>query len=210
MRKPRDGENTKEIVIAAARQVFAKRGFEGTSLAMISKECGISDGLILHHFQSKKNLYQAVLENLAQEYATNFIQSKETSSSPQELMQKTLMSTFDYWKQDTTYQRISLWSYLEGQNELVEKEAAFTAGMYQEVKRLQDQGFIDSRFSPIFLLTMVIGPIHFWLRYREQFQKAIHFDESTEELDQLFINQLIQLVMEMARNSIGSDLNKKE
>jgi AcrR family transcriptional regulator len=210
MRKPRDGQNTRETVIAAARKIFAARGFEGASLAMISKECGISDGLILHHFQSKKNLYQAVLEDLAQEYTSNLVQSKEASSSPQELMQKTLLATFDYWKQDTTYQRISLWSYLEGQNELVEKEAAFTAGMYQEVKRLQDQGFIDTRFSPIFLLTMVIGPIHSWLRNREQFQKAIHFEETTEELDQLFINQLIQLVMEIARKPVESDSIKKE
>jgi AcrR family transcriptional regulator len=34
--------------------MFAEHGFAGTSLTNISQVCGISEGLILHHFQSKK------------------------------------------------------------------------------------------------------------------------------------------------------------
>ena len=61
MRKPRDGEDTRERVLAAAGELFAECGFAGTSLAAISKRCGISDGLILHHFQTKEALYRQVL-----------------------------------------------------------------------------------------------------------------------------------------------------
>ena len=68
MRKERDGASTKTVVLKAARQAFAARGFAGTSLAMISQACGISDGLILHHFKSKENLYRMVQEDLAAEY----------------------------------------------------------------------------------------------------------------------------------------------
>lgn len=202
MRKPRDGDDTKQRVRSAAQELFAAKGFSGTSLAEISQRCGISDGLILHHFQSKKNLYRKVLENLAEQYTQNLVQATEAANSPQELMRKTLTASFDFWRQDETYQRISLWAYLEGQTELAEKEAHLTAGLFQEVSRLQDQGVIDNRFSPVVILTFVIGPIHFWQRYREQFKIILNLPQTSDELDQLFLGQLIQLVMEMSRKTL--------
>jgi AcrR family transcriptional regulator len=201
LRKQRDGEDTKQRVLSTAQELFAAKGFSGTSLADISQRCGISDGLILHHYQSKKNLYRQVLENLAEQYTQNLIQAKESATSPQEMMQHTLTASFNFWKQDSTYQRISLWSYLEGQTELAEKEALLTAGLFQEVRRLQEQGIIDTRFSPVVFLTMIIGPIHFWIRYREQFRTILGLTETSDELDQLFLGQLIQLVMEMSRKT---------
>ncbi|MBN2146980.1 MAG: TetR/AcrR family transcriptional regulator [Anaerolineales bacterium] len=198
MRKPRDGDDTKQRVLLAAQALFAAKGFSGTSLADISRRCGISDGLILHHFQSKKNLYRQVLENLAEQYTRHLVRVRESATSPQEMMQQTLTASFDFWRQDSTYQRISLWAYLEGQTELAEKEAYLTAGLFQEVQRLQDQGIIDNRFSPVVILTLVIGPIHFWLRYREQFKVILNLSETSEALDQLFLGQLIQLVMEIS------------
>jgi AcrR family transcriptional regulator len=201
MRKQRDGEDTKQRVLSAAQELFAAKGFAGTSLADISHHCGISDGLILHHFQSKKNLYRQVLENLAGQYTQNLVQAKESATSPQKMIQQTLAASFNFWKQDSTYQRISLWAYLEGHTILAEKEALLTAGLFQEVKRLQEQGILDNRFSPVIFLTMVIGPIHFWLRYREQFKAILNLPEDLDELDQLFLGQLIQLIMEMSHKT---------
>jgi len=201
MRKQRDGDDTKQRVLSAAQRLFAEKGFSGTSLSEISQHCGISDGLILHHYQSKKNLYRRVLENLAEQYTQNLVQAKESATSPQEMIQQTLTASFDFWKEDSTYQRISLWAYLEGKTELAEKEAYLTTGLFQEVKRLQQQGLVDDRFSPVVFLTLVIGPIHFWLRYREQFRTILNLPESSDELDQLFLGQLTRLVMEMSRKT---------
>jgi AcrR family transcriptional regulator len=199
MRKQRDGEDTKRRVLSAAQALFAEKGFSGTSLGDISLRCGISDGLILHHFHSKKNLYHQVQENLAEQYTQVLVQAKEATTSPLEMMQRTLAASFNFWKQDSAYQRISLWAYLEGQTEFSEKEASLTAGLAQVVKQLQNQGFLDDRFSPVVVLTLIIGPIHFWLRYRDQFKRALHLDEASDDLDQLFLDQLIQLITEMSR-----------
>jgi AcrR family transcriptional regulator len=195
LRKPRDGQDTRQRVLAAAQELFAAKGFAGTSLADITQKCGISDGLILHHFQSKKNLYRQVLENLAEQYTQSLLQAKEAATSPAEMMQQTLAASFNFWKQDAAYQRISLWAYLEGQTEFAEKEAALTAGLVREVKNLQEQGLLDNRFSPMVFLTLIIGPIHFWLRYREQFKAILNLSETSDDLDQLFFGQLIQLVI---------------
>ena len=200
MRKQRDGEDTRERVLASARQLFAEKGFNGTSLANISKDCGISDGLILHHFKNKKNLYQAVLEQSAEEYTKVFVTVRESAGSPQEMMQAAMTAAFNFWKEDSTYQRLSLWSHLEGQNTFSDKEAQFTAGMAQMVGQLQQQGLMADQISPVVLMTMVIGPIHFWLRYREQFKESLQMEGSIDELDEMFIGQLVQIISLLGKN----------
>ena len=96
MRKQRDGGDTKQRVLSAAQELFAAKGFSGTSLADISQRCGISDGLIIHHFQSKKNLYRQVLENLAEQYTQVLVGAKEAATSPLEMMQQTLTISFNF------------------------------------------------------------------------------------------------------------------
>ena len=201
MRKQRDGEDTRERVLAAAGELFAQRGFAGTSLALISKNCGISDGLILHHFQTKENLYRQVLELLAGRYTHALVQARKSAGSPAEVMQQTLAASFNFWKHDTAYQRISLWASLEGRTQLADQEAALTADLVREVQDLQSQGLIDDRFTPMVFLTLIIGPIHFWLRYRDQFKTILNLSDPPDALDELFLEQLTGLVKEMSQKS---------
>lgn len=197
MRKQRDGDETKERVLSAAQKLFADKGFSGTSLAMISQECGISEGLILHHYQSKKNLYRQVLESLADSYAQELAAVTQSSGNLEEMLQQSLFALFEFWKRDSIYDRISLWAYLEKQEELVNKEAEITAGLARAVEELQKMGVIDSSVHPIVFLTTVIGPIHFWNRYREQYQATLNLSGALDELDHLFINQFTGLVNKM-------------
>ena len=199
MRKPRDAEDTRERVLAAAAEQFAAHGFAGTSLAAISKACGISDGLILHHFQTKQTLYRQVLEEMSGRYAQVLAQAQASAGSPEQAMLRTLEATFNFWKQDRTYQRISQWAALEGRSELAQQEAGLTAALVREVERLQQQGLVDRRYAPMVFLTMIIGPIQFWLRYRDQFKASLALSDSSDAMDALFLEQLTGLVKEMSQ-----------
>src|SRR5580658_9040189 len=55
------GEESREAILAAARQLFGQRGFRGTSLASIAEAAGLSQPGLLHHFPSKTDLLLAVL-----------------------------------------------------------------------------------------------------------------------------------------------------
>jgi AcrR family transcriptional regulator len=194
MRKARDGETTKEVVVDAAKAVFAERGFAGTSLAMISQRCGISDGLILHHFGSKRNLYHVVLETLAKEYVAAISPTDAQPTSPAEVMQVMLKTTFQYWNSDNTYNRISMWAYLENQTELIDQEVKLTAGLSAMIQTMRAEGRVNANVAPFVLLSMTIGPIHFWIRYRDLFKEALHLEGTDEELDQVFLKQYIELI----------------
>jgi TetR/AcrR family transcriptional regulator len=201
MRKTRDGESTKETVLSAAKQVFAERGFSGSSLAMMSAKCGISDGLILHHFKSKKNLYHMALEDLAKGYIETMFKAAQESSDPELISLNVLRAAFKFWSEDTIYNRISLWAYLEDQSELNEQEIKITAALAAMIQKLQNEGKVDPQVTTFALLTMTIGPIHFWTRYRNQFKETLHLDGTMEELNQIFLEQYLTLIQKMCQVS---------
>jgi AcrR family transcriptional regulator len=52
----------REQIIAAATHAFARTGFAATNLDDIATEAGISRAILYRHFDSKTDLYQAVLD----------------------------------------------------------------------------------------------------------------------------------------------------
>lgn len=51
----------RDSILGAAREAFARGGFEGTSIADIARAARVSDGLVYRYFQNKRDLLNAVL-----------------------------------------------------------------------------------------------------------------------------------------------------
>src|SRR3954469_12082755 len=52
----------KEKILAAAEELFARKGFAGTTTRELALEAGINEALLFRHFGNKEELYWAVLE----------------------------------------------------------------------------------------------------------------------------------------------------
>jgi TetR/AcrR family transcriptional regulator len=63
-RKVRDAERSQAAILAAAEQLFAQHGFDGTSLGDIGAAAGVSRGTPSYFFGSKEGLYVVVLERI--------------------------------------------------------------------------------------------------------------------------------------------------
>ena len=57
--RERQKEETRARILAAATDLFAARGFEGTALPAIAGVCGDRVSLIVYHFGSKEGLWRA-------------------------------------------------------------------------------------------------------------------------------------------------------
>src|SRR4029453_8495614 len=55
-------ERTRTDLIAAARRVFLRRGFHAASLDEIAEEAGFTKGAVYSNFESKDDLFLAVLD----------------------------------------------------------------------------------------------------------------------------------------------------
>ena len=61
-RKRADGELSRERILDAATEIAAERGYEGASIALVSKKCGLPASSIYWHFTDKDDLIAAVIE----------------------------------------------------------------------------------------------------------------------------------------------------
>ena len=70
-RRPRtpgaDGD-TRAAILAAARSVFARRGYEGASTREVAEIARVNNAMIYYHFQDKHRLYRAVLAQAFSEF----------------------------------------------------------------------------------------------------------------------------------------------
>jgi AcrR family transcriptional regulator len=56
------GEDRRQLILAVAERLLARNGWRSTSLAQIAKEAGVTPAGLLHHFESKEQLLNAVLD----------------------------------------------------------------------------------------------------------------------------------------------------
>jgi AcrR family transcriptional regulator len=55
------GERTRSEIILAAHDLFIQQGYHGTSMRQIARQAGIALGGLYNHFESKEQVFKAVL-----------------------------------------------------------------------------------------------------------------------------------------------------
>ncbi len=70
MRIVKNPDERKQEILDGAIRVFARKGYERTSISDIAKEIGVSQGLCYRYFPSKEDIYDAAIDEYA-EYIMN-------------------------------------------------------------------------------------------------------------------------------------------
>ena len=55
---------TRRALLDAARSLFAERGYHGTAAEEIVQRAGLTRGALYHHFEDKKDLFRAVVDEI--------------------------------------------------------------------------------------------------------------------------------------------------
>ena len=63
-RGPDAAADTRDRLLAVARNVFAREGYKGASIRTITSEAGANLGAVTYHFGTKRDLYLAVLDSV--------------------------------------------------------------------------------------------------------------------------------------------------
>src|SRR5262245_31296740 len=83
-------------IVAAAREEFAWRGFEGARIDRIAKSAGVNKQLLFYYYHSKRGLYHAVLAQAAAELEAALEAAAARGGPPIERLRATLTAQFDY------------------------------------------------------------------------------------------------------------------
>jgi AcrR family transcriptional regulator len=170
-RRARDKDQTIRDILYAAKSLFSENGLHGTSIRDIEKTSGVSKGLILHHFDTKEKLYAAVQDQLISDYVATMAEARSEESDFRRLVTATIRYSFLHFKRNRAYRRISLWSYLEGQERNSELEERFIMTLVSAMKAGQQSGLVRVDIDAFLMPFIVRGTIEYWIRKEELIHK---------------------------------------
>ena len=194
-RRPRDKKQTKQDVISAAKKLFSENGLHGTSFRDIEKASGVSKGLIIHHFETKENLYAVVQDNLNQEYTAWMAEQRETGKDLEEITVAAIRGSLSYIKNNPEFRRITLWSYLESQDRNTELDKRFTSILIEAMRAGQEEGLIRDDVKAFVIPFIIRGAIDYWIR-KESLREELSAEGQDDNVisDEELVNALVRFI----------------
>ena len=72
---------TRRALLDAARSLFAEKGYHGTAAEEIVRRAGLTRGALYHHFEDKKDLFRAVVDEMEGEIDEEIEAAERAQSS---------------------------------------------------------------------------------------------------------------------------------
>lgn len=109
-------DERRQQIIQVAMDLFATRGFKGTTTRAIASKAGVSEAIIFRHFKTKEDLYDAIIETTIDR--RNQLWEREAPTiahmSDLETLMKTYATVFiKRHREDPTFVRLMLYSGLQ-------------------------------------------------------------------------------------------------
>ena len=111
------GENRRQQIVAVAAELFASKGFSGTTTKEIAEGAGVSEAIIFRHFASKDELYAAILDFKVKQGTERMKAQLEEAASRKDdraFFGSLALEMLDFHSKDRTFMRLLLFSALEG------------------------------------------------------------------------------------------------
>jgi TetR/AcrR family transcriptional regulator len=173
--KRKQGEKTREAILAAAEAEFADHGFDGARVDVIAERSGFNKNLIFRYFGDKLGLYEAVLRRADQELHALQIQtfSPPAAEQPAASLATAIGVIFDYLVDHPRFLRILTWEMAAGWRTAAR---LITEDDREEISLepvLQHPRWLRSPFAPAIQLTMLVQVCHSYLAYLPLSQKLL-------------------------------------
>ena len=109
-------QDRRQQIIAAAMELFAKKGFRGTTTRDLATQAGVNEAIIFRYFKTKEELYSAIIEHKAGERDLHReeLERLAAKDDDEEFLQAVGRSFLEKHETDTTFMRLLLFSALEG------------------------------------------------------------------------------------------------
>jgi AcrR family transcriptional regulator len=124
----------REQILAAAKEVFAERGYHNASINDIIRRAGIARGTFYLYFESKQKIFESILDQALVELRSRItrIETGEGAEPPQTQLRGSLVRVMEFVLGDPHFSRLLLSHSMTGDAEAI----AQVDGFYEHTRRL--------------------------------------------------------------------------
>jgi AcrR family transcriptional regulator len=200
MARPRtDDSQARGQIIAAAEELFAARGFAGTSIRDIARKAGVTGALLHYYFGNKEGLYQTILEQGVAKVRSIISQTAESPAPARERLAHFIEAEASYILHHPNLARIILREMLAGGEALVAIFQKYSVNNYALLRGIIEDGVarnelrqLDIELAPISLMGMMV--------IFQAFRPVISVALNKATYDEAFIKRVAQHTADLFLN----------
>lgn len=187
------GMRTRTALVTAAREVFERDGFLDARISDISKEAGVASGSFYTYFDSKEEIFAAVVEQVREEMLHPHIRERVGIDDPRELIAAANREYLQSYRRNAR-----LMAVLEQVSKIDEKfrvlrferAMAFVERNAEMIRNLQARGLVDAELDAAITsqaLSSMVSRMAYFVFVEGQ---KISFEKLVKTLNQLWFNAL--------------------
>lgn len=188
--------STHAALLSAARALFARHGYEGTSVRAITRLAGTNLGAITYHFGSKQALYAAVLASAIEPSHERMAAAAAGAGTPLERVEAMVRAFFDYLYENPDLPLLMLQQLSSSRpipDPALRTMKANIATMASVIAEGQEQGSL--RAGDPRLLALSIGAQPIWLTLaRRALQAGVAIDQDDPQTRAQLVESVVRFV----------------
>jgi len=145
-------DNSKDQILEAAMKVFVKNGFAQTRMEDIAEVSGLSKGAIYHHYDSKKDLFLALIDFWEEYFFFKVFFNKNIESKKSEdllrAMAKDMIETFKS-KKYILLAELEFWSLANHDEDVRAKTEALYIKLMKLIRSIISKGVRTNEFKQL-------------------------------------------------------------
>jgi len=98
--------NNRDAILATARELFLKHGFNGISIRTIASEAKLTTGAVYFHFKNKKDIYKTICLEATDKLLEKFQNAVAEQSNPQNKLISTYDAYLSFYEDNRDYYNI--------------------------------------------------------------------------------------------------------
>ncbi len=186
-------EEAQAKILAAAKALFAEKGFAAVSLVEIAERAGCTKGLVHHYFGSKRELWREVIEDYARSGNERELAAGDLSDDVQGILDR-LRGSFRFFQNNGDYLRIARWAELQADHGMPESLEKVMRQSTAHLRRAQEAGEMRADIDPEHLHLMTYCMMTGWFQTKRFFCPAWGRDKEDPEADDAFMNDMLTFV----------------
>jgi AcrR family transcriptional regulator len=194
-----DRENKRKEILAAAMNVFARKGVSKTKMIDIASEAGIGKGTIYEYYKSKDNIFFESFQHFKQQTDAFIARRLNNIRDPEAKLEAWIDSWLESMSDSMDFIAIMMDYWAEGIRVKNEESVFNLQKIYEDYRKiicdLLEEGISKGKFKPVnttitasILIGMLDGLALQWIMDRKLFE----FTEVSETLKKSFIKGLLR------------------
>jgi AcrR family transcriptional regulator len=188
-------EDRREQILRGAMELFAEKGFRGTTTREIARHLGISEALMFKYFPSKEALYRAIIQKRTDGTEEMFFPKEAIQAKDDRQVFRAIASNLIARNtEDPTFMRLILYSALEGHDL---SRIFFETHVMGKTRLLSDyirQRVKEKAFKPVPPLLAArafMGMIIHYVQFREIYGMKSFMKFSQEKAVRTFVDTFL-------------------